>query len=83
MIFLFLCDVERGTVFAKAFAEHLPGIHFPMDMDAVDPNEVRYIMTWRPPENLARYPNLDAVFCIGAGVDQFANASLPSGVKRR
>ena len=81
MTFLFLCDAERGAVFARAFAEHLDGVRFSMDLDAVDPNDVRYIMTWKPPKDLERYPNLDAVFCIGAGVDQFTNDSLPSGVK--
>lgn len=79
--FLFLCDTERGAVFARAFAGHLSGITFSMDMDAVDPNDVRYIMAWKSPRDLARYPNLDAVFCIGAGVDQFTNGSLPPGVK--
>jgi glyoxylate/hydroxypyruvate reductase A len=81
MVFLFLCDAERGAVFARAFAEHLPDVRFSMDEGSVDPDEVRPIMTWKPPEDLARYPNLEAVFCIGAGVDQFANVSLPSRVK--
>ncbi|MEK1903132.1 MAG: glyoxylate/hydroxypyruvate reductase A [Rhizobium sp.] len=81
MVFLFLCDCERGAVFARAFEQHLPLIRFSMDAASVDPTDVRYIMTWKPPEDVARYPNLEAVFCIGAGVDQFANAKLPSGVK--
>nr|KPN23707.1 hydroxyacid dehydrogenase [Rhizobium brockwellii] len=81
MVFLFLCDAERGAVFAKAFAEHLSDVRFSMEAASVAPDNVRYIMTWKPPEDLERYPNLDAVFCIGAGVDQFANASLPSKVK--
>lgn len=81
MVFLFLCDAERGGVFARAFSEHLPEVRFSMDAGSVDKEDVRYIMTWKPPEDLARYPNLEAVFCIGAGVDQFANAKLPSGVK--
>jgi phosphoglycerate dehydrogenase-like enzyme len=38
-------------------------------------------MTWKPPEQLACYPNLEVVFCIGAGVDQFANVKLPSRVR--
>jgi glyoxylate/hydroxypyruvate reductase A len=81
MIFLFLCDAERGAVFASAFAEHLPAVQFSMDAGSVNPADVRYIMTWKPPEDLTRYPNLEAVFCIGAGVDQFANVKLPSRVK--
>lgn len=81
MVFLFLCDVARGTAFARAFAEHLPDVRFSMDAGSVDPDDVRYIMTWLPPEDLTRYPNLEAVLCIGAGVDQFSNAKLPSEVK--
>ena len=81
MVFLFLCDAERGAVFASAFAEHLPDVRFSMDAGSVHPVDVRYIMTWKPPEDLTRYPNLEAVFCIGAGVDQFANVKLPSEVK--
>ncbi|HEY0123902.1 MAG TPA: hypothetical protein VGC14_19505 [Rhizobium sp.] len=81
MVFLFLCDAERGAVFARAFAEHLPDIRFSTNAASVDPLDVCYIMTWKPPEDLARYSNLEAVFCIGAGVDQFANVKLASGVK--
>ncbi len=80
-VFLFLCDAERGAVFARAFAEHLPDIRLSMEPGSVNPGDVRYIMTWKPLEDPRRYPNLEAIFCIGAGVDQFANAGWPSGVK--
>jgi len=81
MAFLFLCDATRGAVFAEVFSEHLPDVRFCMDPDAIGDDDVRFIMTWNVPENLRRYPNLEAVFCIGAGVDQFAGASIPPGVK--
>lgn len=81
MAFLFLCDAERGSVFAKTFAEHLPEMQFAMQPDAIAPEDVRFIMTWKAPSDLCRYANLEAVFCIGAGVDQFAGAQIPDGVK--
>jgi glyoxylate/hydroxypyruvate reductase A len=81
MVFLFLCDAERGAVFERAFTKYLPEVRFSMDATTVDTDDVRYIMTWKPPEDLVHYPNLEAVFCIGAGVDQFVNASLPAGTK--
>ncbi|MER9741636.1 MULTISPECIES: glyoxylate/hydroxypyruvate reductase A [unclassified Mesorhizobium] len=81
MTFLFLCDATRGTVFAEVFSKHLPDVRFCMEPEAVDDDDIRFIMTWNVPENLRRYPNLEAVFCIGAGVDQFAGATIPPGVK--
>lgn len=81
MVFLFLCDAIRGAVFADAFAKHLPEISFTMEANKVDHSDVRFIMTWSPPADLHRYPNLQAVFCIGAGVDQFANVEMPAGLK--
>jgi glyoxylate/hydroxypyruvate reductase len=38
MVFLFLCDAERGAVFARAFTEHLPKVRFSMDAGSVDPD---------------------------------------------
>lgn len=38
----------------------------------VDPLAVRYLACWRPPAGLfARFPDLRAVFALGAGVDRF------------
>jgi len=81
MVFLFLCDAERGAVFASAFAEHLPDVQYSMDAGSVDPSDVRFIMTWAAPPDLQRYANLQAVFCIGAGIDQFAGIPMPPGVR--
>ncbi len=81
MIFLFLCDAVRGAVFAKTFSKLLPHISFAISADAVAAEDVRFIMAWNPPPHLHRYPNLQAVFCIGAGVDQFAGTTISVGVK--
>lgn len=81
MTFLFHSDAHRGAIFREAFARDLPDVPFSMDPETVDPDSVRYLITWTVPENLARYRNLEVLFSIGAGVDQFRIADVPSDVK--
>jgi glyoxylate/hydroxypyruvate reductase A len=81
MTFLFNSDAVRGAVFAEAFAGELPDLPFSMDPATVDPDAVRYLITWTIPQDLARYRNLEIVFSIGAGVDQFTMTALPDHVK--
>ncbi len=81
MTFLFNSDAKRGAIFANAFAKDLPDIPFSMDAAAVDPDAVRYIITWTAPADLARYRNLEVLFSIGAGVDQLNLAAIPQHVK--
>lgn len=81
MAFLFNSDAERARVFAEAFALALPDQRFVTDAASVDPAEVRYILSWTVPEGLERYVNLEILFSIGAGVDQFRLDALPAGVK--
>ncbi|TGR91696.1 glyoxylate/hydroxypyruvate reductase A, partial [Mesorhizobium sp. M2E.F.Ca.ET.209.01.1.1] len=71
MTFLFNSDAQRGAIFAKAFAKELPDLPFVIDAATVDPDAVRYLITWVVPENLARFRNLEMLFSLGAGVDQF------------
>lgn len=81
MTFLFNSDAKRGAIFAEAFAHELPDIPFSLDPETVDPDAVRYLITWTVPENLARYRNLEIIFSIGAGVDQFRIDAVPAHVK--
>jgi glyoxylate/hydroxypyruvate reductase A len=81
MTFLFNSDARRGAVFADAFAKELPDVPFTMDAATVDPDAVRYLITWTAPEDLARYRNLEILFSLGAGVDQFRPATVPEQVK--
>ncbi|MFT4185404.1 MAG: glyoxylate/hydroxypyruvate reductase A [Rhizobium sp.] len=81
MAFLFNSDAERANVFAAAFARELPDLPFVTDPATIDPEEVRYLITWTAPADLARYRNLEILFSIGAGVDQFSLAALPETVK--
>lgn len=81
MTFLFNSDAKRGAIFADAFARELPDLPFSMDQATVDPEAVRYLITWTVPDNLTRYKNLEILFSIGAGVDQFRVDAVPDHVK--
>lgn len=81
MTFLFHSDAVRGQIFRDAFARELPDLPYSMDPSTVDPDAVRYLITWTVPENLARYRNVEVLFSTGAGIDQFSTASVPEHVK--
>ncbi len=81
MAFWFNSDRERGRVFAEAFARELPDLPFIMDATQIDPDDISYVLTWTAPSDLDRFKNLEIVFSIGAGVDQFRLETLPPGVK--
>lgn len=81
MTFLFNSDARRAAVFADAFARDLPDLPFATDAATVDPAAVRYLITWIVPDNLTRYRNLEILFSIGAGVDQFRFDAVPATVK--
>ena len=81
MTFLFNSDATRGQIFKDAFARDIPDLAFSMDPGSVDPDQVRYLITWTVPENLARYSNLEVLFSTGAGIDQFKSARVPDHVK--
>ena len=81
MTFLFNSDAKRGAVFADAFAEALPDVPFAMDAAEVDPDAVRYLISWTVPADLARYRNIEVLFSIGAGVDQLRLDLVPAHVK--
>ena len=81
MAFLFNSDAARGAVFREAFARELPDLEFHHCSEDVDPDQVRYLLTWTVPDDISRYRNLEVLFSIGAGVDQFNRESIPDQVK--
>lgn len=81
MTFLFNSGAARGAVFREIFASELSDLPFTTDAARVDPDLVRYLITWTVPETLASYRNLEILFSIGAGVDQFPLARIPPHVK--
>ncbi|MBZ9841336.1 2-hydroxyacid dehydrogenase [Mesorhizobium sp. CA5] len=81
MTFLFNSDAQRGAIFADVFARQFPELPFAMDPATVDPDAVRYLITWTVPQDLSRYRNLEILFSIGAGVDQFRFDAVPAKLK--
>jgi glyoxylate/hydroxypyruvate reductase len=81
MTFLFNSDAERGTVFRNAFARELPHLPFAIDPASVDTDLVRYIISWTVPDGIERYRNLEILFSVGAGVDQFPLTKIPPEVR--
>ncbi|KJF72965.1 2-hydroxyacid dehydrogenase [Agrobacterium arsenijevicii] len=81
MTFFFNSDAKRGEIFRQALAAELPDLPFSMDASSVDPDAVRYLITWTVPQDIARYRNLEVLFSIGAGVDQFRIETIPETVK--
>lgn len=80
MTFLFNSTEERAQVFAGRFAEALPDIRFVRSSEPYDPSEIRYLITWTVPDDVARFTNLKILFSIGAGIDQLKTDDLPPNV---
>jgi glyoxylate/hydroxypyruvate reductase len=81
MAFLFNSDAAREAVFRQLFARELPDLEFYHCNESIDPEKVRYLLTWKAPDDVSRYRNLELVFSIGAGVDQFVPETIPGHVK--
>jgi glyoxylate/hydroxypyruvate reductase len=81
MAFLFNSDAVREAAFRDVFARELPDLEFFHYSECVEPEMVRYLLTWTVPDDILRYRNLEVLFSIGAGVDQFNRESLPDHVK--
>lgn len=78
MAFLYKSDPARGIEWAKLFAAKAPELPFRIWPDHGDPREIRYLAAWMPPDDImATFPNLELLFSVGAGVDQFDFSRLP------
>ncbi|CAN7763295.1 2-hydroxyacid dehydrogenase [Paraburkholderia hospita] len=78
MTLLYKADPERGKLWAQHFAQKAPEIPFRLWPDVGDPAAVRYLATWQPPDDPARtLPNLEVIFSVGAGIDQFDLSRVP------
>jgi glyoxylate/hydroxypyruvate reductase A len=81
MTFLYKANATRGMEWARFFAARAPDLPFRLWPDVGDAADVRYLAAWMPPDNIATtFPNLELVFSVGAGVDQFDVSQLPSHV---
>jgi glyoxylate/hydroxypyruvate reductase A len=81
MTLLYKADPERGKQWAQIFAHKAPDIEFRLWPEAGDPAAVRYLAAWQPPNDPARMlPNLEVIFSVGAGIDQFDLSSVPDHI---
>lgn len=82
MTILYKADPERGQQWAKHFAQKAPDVTFRVWPDIGDPAAVRYLAAWQPPADVMRtFPNLEVIFSVGAGIDQFDLSGVPPHVE--
>ncbi|WP_426420018.1 2-hydroxyacid dehydrogenase [Bradyrhizobium genosp. A] len=81
MTVLYKANMVRGAEWATFFAERAPDLPFRLWPDIGNPSDVRYLVAWVPPDDIATtFPNLELVFSVGAGVDQFDATKLPAHI---
>ncbi len=82
MTLLYKSTRERGRAWKELFAREAPEIDFRIWPDVGNPAEIRYLAAWIPsPELIAGLPNLEVIFSVGAGVDQFELGQIPDSVQ--
>lgn len=77
MAFLYKSEPIRGAAWARIFAERLPDLPFRIWPNVGRAEDIRFMAAWTLPEKMARFPNLELLFSVGAGVDQLDLAGLP------
>lgn len=81
MTLLYKANAVRGAEWGRHVAALAPDLPFRLWPDIGDPAAVRYLATWVPPDDIAAsFPNLELVFSVGAGVDQFDFSKVPDHV---
>ncbi len=72
---LFYLDEPGAEVWKPAFEEALPGVDFRYYPDWGTPDDgPAYAFVWHPePGLIARFPNIAAIFSLGAGIDHLTN----------
>ncbi|MBV8658459.1 MAG: glyoxylate/hydroxypyruvate reductase A [Burkholderiales bacterium] len=76
---LYVYSPRDQDAWRAAFARHLPHTPIAVYPDVVAPEAVTHIAAWQPPADFfTQFPNLQAAFALGAGVDRFlAQSDLP------
>lgn len=82
MTLLFMSEVDRADWWQRELANASPGLEVRAWPDVGNPADIDYALAWKPrPGELAKLPNLKAIFSLGAGVDHiFRDPDLPPGV---
>jgi len=67
---VFYSPVDDPVAWREALAKELPDLDFRADPEVGDPADVYYALVWAPPDGFfGRFPNLQLVTILGAGVD--------------
>ncbi|GLK73902.1 glyoxylate/hydroxypyruvate reductase A [Ancylobacter dichloromethanicus] len=67
---VFYSPVDDARAWRAALEAELPDLDFRVDPDIGDAAEIRYALAWLPPKGFfARFPHLQLVTNLGAGVD--------------
>ena len=81
MTFLYKADPVRGAEWAEIFARKMPDMPFHIWPEVGNPHDIRYLAAWQPPANLmTEFPNLEVLFCTGAGIDHFDLSTVPEAI---
>lgn len=79
---LYKSEPQRGREWQALFAEWAPELEFRFWPETGEVRDIRYLAVWEPPDRLAeRFPNLEVIFSIGAGIDQFDLDTIPESIK--
>src|SRR5690554_4872742 len=82
MSFVYKADPVRGHQWKALFAQRAPHLAFHVWPDTGDATQVRFLAAWQPPDNIpALFPNLELLFSVGAGIDQFDLTQIPEHVQ--
>lgn len=67
---VFYSAVDDAAAWRAALTAELPGLDVRTGDDVGDPADIRYALVWTPPNGFfSRFPNLELVINLGAGVD--------------
>ena len=69
---LYLYSPDQPELYLRLFKDALPDWNVACWPEGVDAESVTHVAAWKPPAGFfKRFPKLEVVFVIGAGVDQF------------
>lgn len=81
MALLYKADPVRGAQWQLLMAQKASDLPVFIWPETGDPLAVRYVAVWVPPDDmLKQFPNVEIVFSVGAGVDQFDISCLPAHI---
>ena len=82
MTLLFWSDIDPADWWGEELRRLVPDLGFRVWPDTGDPGEIEFALVWEPAlGGLRAFPNLKAIFSLGAGVDHLLrDPDLPHGV---